>query len=215
MEDVMSVKEAISILKELIGSQHGNISRLAMEKHISHQAMAYKIKSLCKRMEKLDKEVHGMFFLLGHNISTQYRILEKREEEKEPRKEPEYLRDFTDPNTDPRAMEKFKYYIEKFLKDRSSSGYLDVNKFRDSLKRRYKKLRRVGLSRLVDELEKLRKEVKMDLDNFYQLVSRFVEKKNGKLYHFGWLFNAGGDSDQHNEFIERVKQELAKKDTLN
>lgn len=222
MGDVMSVEEAVAVLRELILSQHGNISRLSMEKYVSHQTMSYRIKSLCKRMEKMDKEVHKMFFLLGQNVITQYRILQKRERDVESRDEPENLRDLMDPDTDPRALGKFKYYVENFLRSRKGSGdYVktplssrkkqgdyDVDRFRESLKGRYMKLRKIGLGGLIDELEKLRRKAKMDLDPFYKLVSKLVEGPNGKLYHFGWLFNALGMSEQYTEFIKRVKSEL-------
>jgi hypothetical protein len=218
--DPLSPEEIGSMLKDLIGSQHGIVSMLAREECKSPQRMRYKINSLCTRIEKMDKEVHKMFFLLGQNVITQY-----REYDGIPRDEPEYLRDFMDPDTDPRAIGKFKYYVENFLRSRKGSGdYVktplrshkkqekqgdyDVNRFRESLKGRYMKLRKIGLGGLIDELEKLRQKAKMDLDPFYKLVSKFVERPNGKLYHFGWLFNAIGMSDQYKEFIERVKSEL-------
>lgn len=223
--DLLSPKEVALMLKELIGSQHGIVSMLAREESQSHQRMRYKIQSLCKRMEKLDKEVHQMFFLLGQNMTTQYRILEKREHDVDERYDSPNLRDWIDPYTDPRALGKFKYYVEDFLRNRKGSGdYVktplsshkkqekqgdyDVDRFRGFLKGRYMKLRKIGLVGLIDELEKLRQKAKMDLDPFYQLVSKFVERPNGKLYHFGWLFNASGMSDQYKEFIERVKSEL-------
>ena len=206
--DLLSPKEVVLMLKELIGSQHGIVSMLAREESQSPQRMTYKIKSLCKRMEKLDKEVHQMFFLLGQNVTTQYRIHEKREHDSDERYDSPNLRDWIDPYTDPRALGKFKYYVEDFLRTRKESGDSDVDRFRGFLKGRYMKLRKIGLVGLIDELEKLRQKAKMDLDPFYQLVSKFVEKPNGKLYHFGWLFNALGMSDQYKEFMERVKSEL-------
>jgi hypothetical protein len=180
-------------------------------------------------VEQLDEEVHKMFFLLGQNIVTQYRILGEREYDGIPRDEPEYLRDFMDPDTDPRALGKFKYYVEDFLRSRKGSadpvknynrflspsktqGDHYVDRFRESLKGRYMKLRKIGLGGLVDELEKLRRKAKMDLDPFYQLVSKLVERPNGKLYHFGFLFNALGASAQFTDFIKRVKSELGLED---
>ena len=206
--DLLSPKEVVLMLKELIGSQHGIVSMLAREEGQSPQRMTYKIKSLCKRMEKLDKEVHKMFFLLGQNVITQYRILEKREHDSDERYDSPNLRDWIDPYTDPRALGKFKYYVEDFLRTRKESGDSDVDRFRGFLKGRYMKLRKIGLAHLIDEVEKLRQKAKRDLDPFYKLVSKFVERPNGKLYHFGWLFNALGMSDQYKEFMERVKSEL-------
>ncbi len=77
--DLLSPEEVASMLKELIGSQHGIASMLAREECQSRQRMRYKIQSLCKKMGQLDKEVHKMFFLLGQNVTTHYRIHEKRE----------------------------------------------------------------------------------------------------------------------------------------
>ncbi len=206
--DALSPKEVVLMLKELIGSQHGIVSMLAKEEGQSHQRMRYKIQSLCKRIEKMDKEVHKMFFLLGQNVTTQYRIHEKRERDVEFRDESENLRDLVDPETDPRALGKFKYYVEDFLRTRKGSGDSDVDRFRESLKGRYMKLRKIGLGRLIDELEKLRQKAKMDLDPFYKLVSKFVENPNGKLYHFGFLFNALAASSEYAEFMKRVKSVL-------
>jgi hypothetical protein len=211
MRDVMSSKETVHILKELIHHQHGIKSRLAREINESPQAMGHRIKSLCNRIENLDKEVHQMFFLLGYNVQTEYRIIKEREREEEIRDDPEYLRDLIDPETDPRAISKFKYYVERFLRDRSHTGHFDAEMFKESLKGRYKKWRKMGLSRLVDELEKLRHKRKRSLDSFYQLVSRFVEKEDRRIYNFGWLFSARGDSKEYIDFIERVKHELSGK----
>jgi len=206
--DLLSPKEVVLMLKELIGSQHGIVSMLAREEGQSHQRMRYKIQSLCKRMEKLDKEVHKMFFLLGQNVTTQYRIHEKREHDSDERYDSPNLRDWIDPYTDPRALGKFKYYVEDFLRSRKGSGDSDVDRFRGFLKGRYTKLRKIGLAHLIDELEKLRQKAKMDLDPFYKLVSTLVEKPNRKIYHFGFLFNVLAASSEYAEFMERVKSEL-------
>jgi hypothetical protein len=211
MGDMMSAKETVLILKELLSSKHGIKSALAMEINESPQTLRYRINSLCRKIEEVEKKVHEMFFLLGYNIVTQYRIIEDREREEEIRDDREYVRDFTPPDTDPRALKKFKFYVEKFLRDRCVSGYVDAKRFSESLEGRYKTLRRTGLARLVEELEKVRHEAGMDLDPFYQLVSRLIEKDNGKIYDFGWLFSASGDSTEYTDFLERVRLELGRK----
>lgn len=210
MSTVMSPKETVLVLKELLRSQHGIKSALAREINESPQALRYKINSLCKKIEELDREVHEMFFLLGCNIVTEYRIDEQREREEEIRDGPEYLRDYMAPDTDPRALTKFKFYVKEFLRGRCASGYVDAGRFEESLKGRYATKRKTGLSGLVDKLEKLRREAGMDLDEFYQLVSRLVEKDDGKIYDFGWLFSAKGESEEYTDFLKRVKLELAK-----
>jgi hypothetical protein len=178
-----------------------------METRSSPQCFSYRIKSLCRKVEEVDKEVHEMFFLIGQNIITEYRIIEQREREQEIRDDPEYLRDFMSPDTDPRALAKFKFYIEKFLRNRCASGFVDAQTFKDSLEGRYGSFRRTGLARLVDKLEKLRHEVGKDLEEFYQFVSPFVEK-DGKIYDFGFLFNARGQSEEYLDFLSRVEFEL-------
>lgn len=215
MSDVMSPKETVLILKELLHSEHGIKSRLAEEINESPQTMRNRINSLCRKIEELDRKVHEMFFLLGYNIKTQYQIIEQREREEEIRDGPEFVRDYMAPDTDPRALTKFKFYVDKFLRDRRASGYVDAKRFNESLEGRYGTHRKTGLSRLVDELEKLRREAGMELDAFYQLASRFVEKDDGKIYQFGYLFSARGESEEYTDFLKRVKLELGtrKEDT--
>ena len=70
-------------------------------------------------------------------------------------------------------------------------------------------LRRAGLCGLIGELEKLRVLAEMDLDSFYKLAAGFTENKKGKIHNFGWLFHAGGSSDQHDEFIDSLKLALS------
>ena len=208
MEELLKPKDMVILIRNELKGRKGTQSALANKKGVKVATFHYQVKSLLERMEDFPGEVHDFANQLGLNVEVRYEIKTDpidRGDEGDGRdwEDPEAIEN--PPPLHTALAEKLKSYIRQFLRKESPD---DINQFGWAFKGRFGRLRKLGLLRLIANLERIRSKVNLKTDDFYKRVAGLVRGEDGKVFKFHYLFNAYGESKEFKEFLERVNVEF-------